>query len=1322
MSPAGQRLWSAIAAAHHRVRRDTLLAIIGLAAAVVPVVLVVAWLAGGGELWTAPSPAPLVLELVGLAVAIGIGAWAAKRWLAGLDEARIAAAAEARAGLPDGSVRGLLELRSNLPPGTSAALAARAEVELAQRLAGASARDLAGDLGVNAARLRSRALMAVAGLAIATLALGFASPDRSREVWTPLLNPVRHLTPPPLPPLLVEPGNVEVPRGGDVQVVVRTAGRSSIAVRWVAQGDVPQQRTVRAAADVAITQLTGIDAPLRYWVTAPDGAVSDTFTITPVDPLLVSDLVVDLIFPEYLGRSPERYEGDVPPLLIPAGTVLDIQGRSTRPLAAVELRRADAESRVELVVAGDRFSGRWTPSASGVYEWQLSGTGNDAPAGVPAPIELVLVPDSAPRVEVTFPGTDTILGRDFRQALVAHARDDHGLRSAAVVSWRVGALGGAEAPVEQSIELSGSPDRAALNTVLDLSDRGLLAGDTLYYYVRALDASPGGQEGRSRTYALYVPGTDELRQIAQSEADALIDDLGAAAAAARQMEQELRDHQRRAAAGGARQSGVARRPGSAPGGSSTSGTLDHTQAEAARQMLSRQESVVSQLERLRERTEALERVMEDAGIHDPELQRRVEEMRELYEQMLTPELRQQLAALRQGIEELDAEEVERALQAMAERQQELREQIEQNLALMRRAAAEQQMNALAEEARRLAAQQEALAEAMRSEGEPSQERIEQQQRLAEEAAKLNEALAALQTRLGQMGESGAAAQTSEARERSGDATDAMKRAAEQAAQRQGQQAGEAGEQAAQSLSEVAESLDSTRQQMAEAWREETQTAVRQAAMDAIALAERQTELLEEMRRAQEQGMQQGGMSPPDQPSPGSSPQSGSPQQGDAARPGESSKPDGQADPAKGQQDDAGTASAADPSRPDSGGAPPRPGNQGSAGDSGNQGQRSQLPQSAQDSGDDAGGDNRRAQQGEQGQQGQRGQQGGSGNSAGDQGQQGQQGQGQAGQQGGGGTQGQQGQQTAQADAGGRDGAGSASSDSGGQGGQRGGSTLDELRSQQAALDQSIRALGRNLAEAGQESALINRDVSAALARALLNSEQTLEALSEGGADGNLPVEQAEQSVEALNQLALALLQNEQQIAQSESGTGVQEALSQLAELARQQGALSGQGRSLSSLGVSPDHMQRQLEAMATQQQEIAGRIEGVGSMLGGQNDLLGRLEQLAQEAAALAMELAGGRLTPEVVARQERLFHRLLDAGRTLERDEVSSERVAQRSGDVGTSEGSPLDASLLDAGLAYRVPDAAQLSELPPALRRLVLEYFDRLNGIDVSGDEPAR
>jgi hypothetical protein len=125
--------------------------------------------------------------------------------------------------------------------------------------------------------------------------------------------------------------------------------------------------------------------------------------------------------------------------------------------------------------------------------------------------------------------------------------------------------------------------------------------------------------------------------------------------------------------------------------------------------------------------------------------------------------------------------------------------------------------------------------------------------------------------------------------------------------------------------------------------------------------------------------------------------------------------------------------------------------------------------------------------------------------------------------------------------------------------------------------------------------------------------------------------------------------------------------------------------------------------------------------MGGREDVLGRVDELAREADAIARAMERGGPPPQVLARQERLFHRLLDAGRTLEKDEESDERVGESPGDFERNAVGALNPALFESGTRYRVPTPEELRGLPPAYRKLILDYFERINRKpDPEGREP--
>ena len=180
----------------------------------------------------------------------------------------------------------------------------------------------------------------------------------------------------------------------------------------------------------------------------------------------------------------------------------------------------------------------------------------------------------------------------------------------------------------------------------------------------------------------------------------------------------------------------------------------------------------------------------------------------------------------------------------------------------------------------------------------------------------------------------------------------------------------------------------------------------------------------------------------------------------------------------------------------------------------------------------------------------------------------------------------------------------------------------------------------------------------------------------------------------------------------EGGEGEQDVRQRVEEMAQQQGDLVNQAGELTPLQLGGDALGEQLRRLAQGQESVARELDDLAGQRDAQERSLADLDAMAAEAQALADALATGRLTPETLQRQERLFHRLLDAGRGLrnENTDPSTERESQAPGTFARPEALPLREDQL-GGLRYRVPGPDELQALPPALRQMVIQYFERLN-----------
>jgi len=274
---------------------------------------------------------------------------------------------------------------------------------------------------------------------------------------------------------------------------------------------------------------------------------------------------------------------------------------------------------------------------------------------------------------------------------------------------------------------------------------------------------------------------------------------------------------------------------------------------------------------------------------------------------------------------------------------------------------------------------------------------------------------------------------------------------------------------------------------------------------------------------------------------------------------------------------------------------------------------------------------------------------------------------------------------------------------------RRGETGAATRAQQALVEEGTDAVARQIRDAAGRHALVSPQLDAALGYARRQMEAARGQLEEADPNPSEAAGLAEDAVDALNATALALARSRSRVAGAQSGSGFAEAVEQLARLARDQQGLNAQAQGLlPMMGASGEAVAQQLRALAARQRALAEQLERVQA--GGASSAAG---PLAQEAKELARQLEAGRLDRQTIERQQRLYHRLLDAGRTLSNDEPdeTKERVSRAATGDSVHLPAVLKPGATGAGPRIRYPTWEELQGLTPEQRRLVLEYFKRLN-----------
>jgi hypothetical protein len=269
----------------------------------------------------------------------------------------------------------------------------------------------------------------------------------------------------------------------------------------------------------------------------------------------------------------------------------------------------------------------------------------------------------------------------------------------------------------------------------------------------------------------------------------------------------------------------------------------------------------------------------------------------------------------------------------------------------------------------------------------------------------------------------------------------------------------------------------------------------------------------------------------------------------------------------------------------------------------------------------------------------------------------------------------------------------------------GGATTADTRATQGAVEDGVTRVLAQMQETAGRNALVSSRILPALAIAQQEMGRAREALASAVPDNRTATAHAGGAVDALTLAAYYMVRSRDDVAGSGSGSGMQEAMQRMSQLAGQQGQAGQQAASLLPMaGAGQGRIGQQLAQAAAAQRAVAEQLERLRAQGG-----MPAAGALAEEARALARELESARLSQQTVERQQRLFRRMLDAGRTLEgeeRDEQKErESTSAKPGEILLPPA--LRDRLLRDGDRPRLPDWDELQRLSPAERRLVVEYF---------------
>lgn len=222
--------------------------------------------------------------------------------------------------------------------------------------------------------------------------------------------------------------------------------------------------------------------------------------------------------------------------------------------------------------------------------------------------------------------------------------------------------------------------------------------------------------------------------------------------------------------------------------------------------------------------------------------------------------------------------------------------------------------------------------------------------------------------------------------------------------------------------------------------------------------------------------------------------------------------------------------------------------------------------------------------------------------------------------------------------------------------------LREMAKSQEDLVSSCAGLKVRVAELGKQSPFIGAELEMLVNHAVQNMELAMEGFDEKKGKQSRTLQR--EAMSCLNRASVRLMESIQQLNDCKKGRNCNNSMMQLESLCNRQNGLNKQCKGQCSKQGSGNPTygadgQDVLQHLAGEQGAIRKSLQQLAEEFGQSRQILGRLDDIADEMKKVEEALAEGEVGEQTRARQLRIYSRLLEASRSLQRRDFSEQRKA---------------------------------------------------------------
>ncbi len=580
----------------------------------------------------------------------------------------------------------------------------------------------------------------------------------------------------------VQPGNIQIERGTDVNVTAEVGGHLGTPVELyyrVGEIGIQDSKSLSQAAWQSLAMrhtpadtgrslqtsdfsrfpysatLENVTRPLQYYILVKE-VTSEQYQITISNEPIVTQFQYRLNPPAYTQLQPQTLPVNVGDIQVLFGTEVVFTAESNKLLqrghiafdesndVLLEVKEGTLLRTGPELVADER--GQTTLSTSQIiqgsfvarqsenyriYITDVDGFTNRDPVNW----TITVLEDTAPDVTIAAPARDTVLDDAMLVELKVEATDDYGIQELQLV-YNVESEGAEEVNVplkRWAVEDALSQRSVFVAYTWDVDRIGMFPGETLAYYVQALDIDDvsGPNIGKSHTFTLRFPSLSELYDAVAAEQETdqrgleeLVDEQADATGLVDTLLDKIRKGQE----------------------------LTLNDENLMQQVLENQKQIEETAKQLIENMKETADEMEQNQLFDAETIEKYQELRELMEKALSEEHKELLQKLSEALAKQQMNDQERSMAEANLSQEQFLQQLERAKSLYEQILLEQELEAAAKQAKALAEQQKQLMDTLESleQTAPTNDLAEKEDRVADEFNHLSENLEELGTKMGEL--------------------------------------------------------------------------------------------------------------------------------------------------------------------------------------------------------------------------------------------------------------------------------------------------------------------------------------------------------------------------------------------------------------------------------------------------------------------------------------------------------------------------------------------------------------------------------------------